>query len=583
MRLRDNIICFICVIAAIALLWAASTRLDSIHQARQDLELVSNEPLENAPPSLAFATVAMGAFRGLVVDILWMRADRLKEEGHFFDAKQLAEWITVLQPRFAQVWDFHGWNMAYNISVAIPNTQWEERWRWVRNGYELIRDKGIDKNPRAISLYRSLAWIFQHKISGVTDDCHMHYKRELALAMRPLLASKSRDEYLALAQTLEEISDIVEDEEITKFVEALKAADKEFEDDDRFVKNYLSLRQMPDRFDPQAHETINQYRNTSTLEKFDRFARANQLRNVWKLDIDLMSQLNDKYGPVNPDDPNERMPLNWEHPDVHAMYWAQNGLDNAGKPGEYSINEKNTDRIIFHSLQSLFRTGKLIIYPIPDQLPATFVRPDLDMFDSCNQSWIDRIEKYEALQNSNPKAVKGGHRNLLINAVAMFYHAGHRARAAKILAELKRRYPREEYNDASLFDFMKARLAEELNSIGGKDATEIIDMSLREAYFRYAVRQDNEAAGLEQWARQVYDTYQKEYADGSRTALPPFDLIRYLSLTGFMEDGFYPQNLKSRLFARIKVEKPELFDKLAKQEKIFQELINRPPPNQQNP
>jgi hypothetical protein len=108
-------------------------------------------------------------------------------------------------------------------------------------------------------------------------------------------------------------------------------------------------------------------------------------------------------------------------------------------------------------------------------------------------------------------------------------------------------------------------------------------MSLREAYFRYAVREDNEAAGLEQWAKQIYDAYQKEYADGSRTALPPFDLIRYLSLTGFMEDGFYPQNLKSRLFARIKVEKPELFDKLAKQEKIFQELINRPPPNQQNP
>jgi len=67
------------------------------------MQLVINEPLVNAPPSLAFASVALGAFRGLLVDILWMRADKLKEDGQFFDAKQLAEWITVLQPRFAAV------------------------------------------------------------------------------------------------------------------------------------------------------------------------------------------------------------------------------------------------------------------------------------------------------------------------------------------------------------------------------------------------------------------------------------------------------------------------------------------------
>ena len=83
---------------------AAAGRLDSIRQTREEMGLVSvkSELGENAPPSLAFATVAMGAFRGLVVDILWMRADRLKDEGHFFDAKQLAEWITILQPRIYQ-------------------------------------------------------------------------------------------------------------------------------------------------------------------------------------------------------------------------------------------------------------------------------------------------------------------------------------------------------------------------------------------------------------------------------------------------------------------------------------------------
>ncbi|NLH16476.1 MAG: hypothetical protein GX455_07855, partial [Phycisphaerae bacterium] len=149
MKWRDRLIVLASAILGCGLLGLAGTRLAPLTQSRQEMGLVATTPLENAPPSLAFATVAMGAFRGLVVDVLWMRADHLKEKGLFFDAKQLAEWITTLQPRFAAVWDFHAWNMAYNISVAVPNTQWEERWRWVRNGYELLRDKAIPLNPKS--------------------------------------------------------------------------------------------------------------------------------------------------------------------------------------------------------------------------------------------------------------------------------------------------------------------------------------------------------------------------------------------------------------------------------------------------
>src|SRR4030042_2606326 len=153
MRLKELIFCILCIAVAAGLLFLGSYRLDEINSQRSQMKLIMNEPLENAPPSLAFATVALGAFRGLFVDILWLRADQLKEEGKFFDAKQLAEWITLLQPRFAAVWDFHSWNMAYNISVAIPASRPQERWHWVKNGFELLRDKGIEKNPHNIAMY----------------------------------------------------------------------------------------------------------------------------------------------------------------------------------------------------------------------------------------------------------------------------------------------------------------------------------------------------------------------------------------------------------------------------------------------
>jgi len=111
MHMRDIIIWSVCIVITAGFLIAAGMQLDSINRQRQDMGLIINRP-ENMPPSLAFATIATGAFRGLVVDALWMRADKLKDEGQFFDARQLAEWITILQPRFASVWEFHAWNMA---------------------------------------------------------------------------------------------------------------------------------------------------------------------------------------------------------------------------------------------------------------------------------------------------------------------------------------------------------------------------------------------------------------------------------------------------------------------------------------
>jgi hypothetical protein len=189
MRLRDIIICSVCVVLAVGLLIAAGVQLKPINRERQDMGLMIDTP-GDIPPSLVFATVATGAFRGLVVDALWMRADKLKDEGQFFDARQLAEWITILQPRFASVWEFQAWNMAYNISVAIPATQPDQRWRWVRNGYELLRDQAISKYKlKNITIYRELARIFQHKIGGVSDDAHKYYKIQLAVSMEPLLRS----------------------------------------------------------------------------------------------------------------------------------------------------------------------------------------------------------------------------------------------------------------------------------------------------------------------------------------------------------------------------------------------------------
>lgn len=582
MRLRDIIIWSFCIVIAAGLLIAAGMQLDSINRQRQDIGLIIDAP-ENMPPSLAFATIATGAFRGLVVDALWMRADRLKDEGQFFDARQLAEWITILQPRFASVWEFHAWNMAYNISVAIPATQPDQRWRWVRNGYELLRDEAIDKYKLTdITIYRELARIFQHKIGGVSDDAHKFYKLQLAMSMEPLLRSEDNQlgprnnrYFEALAGAPISWQEIVSDPNVAAFVKALKSSDDAFSDDDEFVSKYLSLRQNSLKFKDAAGDTIDDYRGSDALKKFDLFAKAWQLRKVWKLDPALMNNLNRTYGPIDFTDPNTHLPLDWRHPDSHAIYWAVKGLQVATHKesgGEFDMSETNTDRIVGHSLQNLFRYGKLLIRDMQFQVPVegsqeteaqiykeVFLRPDLRMFDSYNNSILATLEKYK--DDSSLKSMQNGHRNMLKNAVLSFYQSGHRKKAQQIYNELRKLYDLPDFK-VSLTEFAQKRFFEELESIGIHDATEQVVLLLRESYYLYAIGDDETSAGREKLAKEIFDYYQNKYLDENRIDLPPFTTLQYLALRDFLEDWGFAPYLRLGLLARIEIERPDLAEKL---------------------
>jgi hypothetical protein len=557
------------------------------------MKLVSNEPLKNAPPSLAFATTAMGAFRGLVVDVLWIRAEKLKQENQFFDAKQLAEWITTLQPRFAQVWVFQAWNMAYNISAAIPATEPEERWRWVKNGYELLRDQGIPLNPKSMGLYLELARIFQHKIGSVSDDAHKYYKLRLAEAMEPLIELADQQRFKELAEAPTDLQKVFSDPNMAPLVTTLKSADEAFTDDSKFVSNYLSLRQTPRKFKPQAFEVIENFRGTAALQKLDTFAKAYQLRNNWKLEPALMQQINETYGPRDLDDPNKRLPLDWRHPATHALYWAVKGLQSAGKE-DFSIDEANTDRFINQSLQELFRNGKIFIYNVPvgstsspqseaaetSQTAADnkllsanrqiFLRPDLRMFEPYNKSTLSIIEKYKDRREATYESMQIGHRNMLKNAVFSFYQAGHIQQAQKIYDQMRELYPKDEFK-VPLVIFVRNRLREELQSIDITHAKEIITMMLRESYFRYAMHDDDEAFGREKMAEEVHKHYQsvRGNEEENRIGLPDFALLRYLALMDFLNDPQYPQSIKLALRNRIRVERPELAEQLEKQQENF--------------
>lgn len=176
----------------IALMFGVSTTQRYLNQQRQALGLIRTEQvLENAPPMLVFTTVALGGFRGLIANALWIRSNDLQESGKYFEMVQLADWITKLQPTIPAVWIHQAWNMAYNVSVKFPDHN--DRWLWVKRSFELLRDQAIKYNPKEPLLYRELGWIFQHKMGHYMDDATETYKREWALEMNRLFGNKKAD------------------------------------------------------------------------------------------------------------------------------------------------------------------------------------------------------------------------------------------------------------------------------------------------------------------------------------------------------------------------------------------------------
>lgn len=246
-----GLLCFV------ALVFAAATRVPAINDGRRDLNIRgSASPIENAPPEYAFAIQVFGAFRGLITDVAFIRAEMFKEQGRYYDAMQLATWICKLQPHFPSVWSFASWNMAWNISVTTFTP--EERWNWVYNGVKLLRDHGIPLNPRAVNLYRQLAWTFNNKMSEMLDEQHYAYKCNWAWRMHLLLGPPPDP----LAEPdLAQLADSIESpDDVDLLEEAARTAAEQHEEKRRRLAEAMGQEYTPQQRGPQTADQATETR-----------------------------------------------------------------------------------------------------------------------------------------------------------------------------------------------------------------------------------------------------------------------------------------------------------------------------------
>ena len=106
---------------------------------------------------------ALGGFRSLVADALWIHAETLFERTDWGAMKVDFDAVTTLQPRCAMFWEMAAWHMYANaaISVAQDPRQPREalRLKAQREYWKLGEDyalRGIANNPENATLYINL-------------------------------------------------------------------------------------------------------------------------------------------------------------------------------------------------------------------------------------------------------------------------------------------------------------------------------------------------------------------------------------------------------------------------------------------
>ncbi len=442
---RNRTIQLVCVLG-VAVCIGAAALLSSQVQARRDaLQLDSSPELGGrASPQMVLLAAGTGAFRGIFIDVLWYRIENLKQEGKFFEIHQLADLITTLQPRFAEVWRYHAWNMAYNISVSTHTPQ--ERWDWVNKGLALLRDKGIPYNPRSVNLYRELGWIFSHKIGQYSDDMHWFYKRRLAYEWQEVLGTPTRgvgtaeaiDRFRKIAQAPPTLRELIQkDAAAGKLVAALGTMAQGVEDDPApllreigrvFMFNYLegdslvdaAVRELPQAYRPQLTTILTNADTGAGLPGLLAFLRRRAVEDVYHMDVQYMLALMERYGP-----------LDWRHPAAHGAYWSERGMDIAeGVRTHKGLDLINTNRQTIHAMQELASTGDIVFDPITEYIDMS---PDVRFIPAYIEAVevaLRRVDQSDDAEVTSRREVyAAGFENFLLRSVTYAYLYGDRANA----------------------------------------------------------------------------------------------------------------------------------------------------------
>jgi len=132
----------------------------AIHRARPDhfdpnRKTRGAGALELGPTPAVVA--ALGGFRTVAADLLWLRMERVWDSGNWFALLPLLDAVTQLDPHFVLAWKVYGWHCAYNLNAESETVV--DRKYWLDRGLEILQ-RAVDVNPKSWEMVFELGWTY---------------------------------------------------------------------------------------------------------------------------------------------------------------------------------------------------------------------------------------------------------------------------------------------------------------------------------------------------------------------------------------------------------------------------------------
>lgn len=128
--------------------------------------------LGNVDPASATMSFVLLGFRGIATSMLWMQAHEQQKRKDWGGLDATTESIILLQPHFLKVWEFHSWNLSYNVAAEWDGVS--DRYFWLKRGIKFLK-KGVDQNQNFPVLYWFEGDTIGRKLS--TADEWVQYRR----------------------------------------------------------------------------------------------------------------------------------------------------------------------------------------------------------------------------------------------------------------------------------------------------------------------------------------------------------------------------------------------------------------------
>jgi hypothetical protein len=491
----------ILILVTALLVWNGNS-LRKDRRADKSTELIK----ESLPPSMQVTSIALGPMKGLLVDVLWWRAERLQENKEFFEAMQLAEWMTSLQPTYPSVWSYQGFNMAFNISHNFSST--EERWRWILAGVELMRDRGMTYIPdwdQNRDLRFEIVNIFARKLQGVSDVSARQLQNLWTLETLDYFDSGDRKEIVDLAAAPRNSQELMKVPEVKELARSLKKTDVEF------LKMIDSAPPNEKNFKPKT-KANKKYNDTIRL--MIRYYQRQKIEKGLKLDMDRVLKADNKFGP-----------LDWRTHEAQIIYW---GMEDDFE--DYSLKGVNYSHFIREAMISSFFNGRVVFSEKADYF-----------FRSHNLEMLPRVHDYfdfllfDALKEGTPqwKRVDDLHKDFIERAIVICY-SYNQAKASKELFKIYRNdYMKDK--KTTFEQFLIAGFATSLKVANKRAKSSFIESVINDALQNAFRGEWDRYYGLLKKAKLIHTLHQLQNKDVEARHLPPFKDILKSARKAFME------------------------------------------------